>query len=239
MTQNLDYDINTSKTLTSSDTDISANWTPTRSTIATGSLSSSTWTNDKTTPYSYDPGDVYYYTSGSTSDDTTYSSLSACTSAGHSEGDCAHYHAGNYYNWTAAVAMNGSSSYTANYNNVNQSICPAGWRLPVGMTAASTSGDYANLIYSAGIVSAKSTSTSSQSYATNGFVNIRAEPLWFVRSGYVYSGALNDAGSYGYYWSSSVYSSNSAYSLYFGSSRVYPQSRSDRYNGNSVRCVAR
>lgn len=41
-----------------------------------------------------------------------------------------HQAIGNYYNWTAAVAMNNSSRYSANGTVVDQSICPAGWTLP-------------------------------------------------------------------------------------------------------------
>ena len=37
------------------------------------------------------------------------------------------------------------------------------------------------------------------SYMTNGFINIRKAPLWFVRSGNVNNGALYDSGSNGDY----------------------------------------
>ena len=38
---------------------------------------------------------------------------------------------GNYYNWTAAIASNNSSSLTIQYQNAPNSICPKGWRLPM------------------------------------------------------------------------------------------------------------
>ena len=44
--------------------------------------------------------------------------------------DGSHYHLGNYYNWTAAIAMNDSSNYITEGTIVDQSICPAGWTLP-------------------------------------------------------------------------------------------------------------
>ena len=50
--------------------------------------------------------------------------------------------------------------------------------------------------------------------------------------------SLNGRGSYGYYWSSSWYSSDYAYYMYFGSSSVNPQSNYyRRYLGFSVRAV--
>ena len=53
--------------------------------------------------------------------------LSAVSSTGNS-----HYHFGNYYNWTAAVAMNDNSPIQTGEEGeiVDQSICPAGWTLP-------------------------------------------------------------------------------------------------------------
>ena len=61
-----------------------------------------------------------------------------------------------------------------------------------------------------------------------------------MRSGYVDPdrSLLNIAGVSGHYWSGRAYSSNSAYELYFYSSRVYPSNNGSRYRGFSVRCVA-
>ena len=49
-----------------------------------------------------------------------------------------HYHIGNYYNWTAAIATNDSSDVDYTYDDetgdydleIYQSICPTGWALP-------------------------------------------------------------------------------------------------------------
>ena len=91
MTQNLDLDLSTYNALNSSTSDVLYSWTP----------KSSTTTNISHFGYndngaSYDPGDVYYESV-----------------------DDSHYHVGNYYQWSAAMA--GSS---------DQSICPKGWSLP-------------------------------------------------------------------------------------------------------------
>lgn len=58
-------------------------------------------------------------------------------------------------------------------------------------------------------------------------------------SGYFSSSSQSTAGSYGYWWSSTAYSSANAYFLYLDASRVYPSSSISRYYGYSVRCVLR
>ena len=61
----------------------------------------------------------------------------------------------------------------------------------------------------------------------------------FVQGGGVYPGdSLDDAGSFGIYWSSVGRNSSSAYLLDFYLGRVYPSSSDSRYRGYSVRCVA-
>ncbi|MDE7356288.1 MAG: fibrobacter succinogenes major paralogous domain-containing protein, partial [Rikenellaceae bacterium] len=50
-------------------------------------------------------------------------------------------------------------------------------------------------------------------------------------------GSLGNAGTWGYYWSSVVYSSSRAYNLYFSSSSVDPQDGWSKRYGLSVRCV--
>lgn len=101
MTQNLDLDLSTSKTLTPDNTNIPKNWTPSTSTTTT----ISGYNSD--TGKSYNPGDKYYEGSYSASDPTTM-----------------HYHVGNYYQWSAATA-----GYTGTSQST-QSICPKGWTLP-------------------------------------------------------------------------------------------------------------
>ena len=63
--------------------------------------------------------------------------------------------------------------------------------------------------------------------------------LFFPAAGTCYTGSFSNGGSNGYYWSSSLYSSNVqyAYSLYFSNGSVNWQSYSNRYYGFSVRGV--
>ena len=177
MTQNLDLDIDETKTYTHYDTDLgwndpnnldsTATWQPIHSTIDFTGDTVNGWVDSYTEPYSANPGDVYYYTSNSNANDIKYNSLRECITAGHN--DCMHYHAGNYYNFSAAIASNNSKSIT---REAPDSICPAGWRLP-----KISSNDFAKLLSDSGIID------ESSRYTTDGFINIRKSPLYFVRSG--------------------------------------------------------
>ncbi len=218
MTQNLDLDIDSTKTYTPADTDIPANWTPVRST--TNSTTWDTSTTGRTVPHSYDPGNLYWNGNVTTSTSGTLSNSTTTDPSATSGGT--HYHVGNYYNWTAAVAMNSSSSYTSNYRDVNRSICPAGWRLPT------YSGDksYYSLKNAQGLTS-----------GTSG--NIQNAPTYFVYGGGWYGGS-SFVGYDGVYWSSVVADSTYAYQLSFGAGgALYPQGSYGRYRGYSIRCVAR
>ncbi len=219
MTQNLDLDIEAGRTYTSADTDlanstIGTSWTPTVSTSTTSS-----WTSSYTAPSSYNPGNLYWNGNVTTSDGTLSNRTTtdpSATSGG------THYHVGNYYNWTAAVAMNDSSSYTTGLQDVNQSICPAGWRLPT------YDGDksYQNLVNTQGLTA-----------GTSG--NIQSSPTYFAYGGGWY-GSSSSAGGYGAYWSSVVGSSSNSYPLYFaGDGYLRSHYYGFRTSGYSLRCVDR
>ncbi len=62
--------------------------------------------------------------------------------------------------------------------------------------------------------------------------------LFFPAAGGSNGTDLRSAGSRGYYWSSTLYSSTNAYNLRFSSSNVYPQTNGYRYIGRSVRPVS-
>ena len=156
-------------------------------------------------------------------------------------GNGAHGHVGNYYNWSSAVAMNNTSSYTtSNYSNISanpqNSICPAGWRLPTisdqGNVANSTS-EFARLN---GLYNPNGSSGSERDKA------LAASPLYFVRTGIIQGGSSSNqctAGQGGRYWSSTPYSNEKAYLMSHGSGVADPTYSSWRNNGYSVRCVAR
>ncbi len=130
-----------------------------------------------------------------------------------------------YYPWYAATAGQGTQTTSP---NITQSICPKGWRLPLGTTADKSFYNLFTTKY--GLESSAAGSTSLQSF-----------PLDFTLSGYVDNGSQLGAGSYGYYWSASPDTSRpgSAYNLYFRSDIIASQNYySAKYYGRSVRCVS-
>ena len=220
MTQNLDHSIGDidGGTYTPADTDIPVDWTPSSSEY-TKSTGDTSWTSSSTTPSSYDPGNLYWdgtlneSWSGNLNNETVAEPSS--TSGG------THYHIGNYYNWTAAVAMNDSSSYTT-YQDVDQSICPAGWRLPT------YNGDKS---YQA-LVSAESLAA-----GTSG--NVQSEPTYFVYSGYWYD-YFDRGGIGGGYWSSvATRSGVSMFRFSVDGDLNTDGTSSPGHFGYSLRCVAR
>ena len=259
---NLDTDLGWN---TSTNTYGTASWMPERSTYATGTT---TWglynsiTGDHDGyyhPESYDPGDLYwngtlsdwngwnaYYNSCTRNPDTWIyencdESLNPLSTYTSSTG-IAQYHLGNYYNWSAAIASNDSSSYgvydegTDSYTNTqtNQSICPAGWTLPIGgYYSGSTAPDksFWHLVEQYG--------WNDSDYALGNDQKIWESPIYLGLSGFWY-GMLGYVGYYVYSWSSVADNESDAYILYAASDGyVYPSDVSDRSYGSVVRCVAR
>ena len=251
MTQNLDLEIDATRTYTHNDTDLgwdpnsfdsNATWKPDttngRYNLPVNGTYVTGWSNQNNYPYSADPGDVYYYTSNSEANDIKYNSLSECIAANHTEGDCKHYHAGNYYNWTAAIASNNSSGINTDKARANNSICPSGWRLPNTDTVDSNYNEFGRLLYGYNITNNKANGTNSVGFKTGGLNAIRISPLYFTRSGFINDRQLAIPGSAGYYWSNTINSSTNAYDLGFGSN-IYPARSDFRNLGWSIRCLAR
>lgn len=211
MTQNLDFDIDSTKTYTPADTDLplGSTWKPNMSTYT-----DDTWRLSSDAPDSYDPGDRYWNGTVSTSSGT----ISSMTNP---TGD-SHYHIGNYYNWTAAVAMNNSGSYTTAQQDVNQSVCPAGWRLPT----------YNGNKSFAGLKDA-------QGFTPGTTGNIHKSPVYFVYSG-SWDGGSRFVAYSGYYWSSVVNDDSASYLFdFFAYNHIDPYASSARSDGKSIRCVMR
>ena len=66
---------------------------------------------------------------------------------------------------------------------------------------------------------------------------INGNSIFFPASGYRGGTGLYLRGSYGYYWSASLYSQTYGYNLNFNSGGVDPANLDDRFNGFSVRAV--
>ena len=219
-------------------------WTPARSTIAPGNLSS--WVNTEPVRTPTIPGisiSILVVQMRMIPDTT----LNACKAAPHSEAECKHYHTGNYYNWPAAVASNNTTGYTQAPN----SICPKGWRLHTvqkGSDGNASSSEFNELLFAHGIKNYDMTwqfgggdPVYLGAYLTNGFNNIRQNPLYLVRSGYVYSAYEFEFGESGNYWSASPSNPNlnTIFYLMFNSSNVYPGYGTYGESGKSIRCLAR
>ena len=262
MTSNLDLDLSPSTTLTSNDTDLNDNsmagaygkdyaydatnniisWTPQNTTKRSATGAGTNWANSNNVAYSLDPGEWYWDGDDSTPNCDYLNASAGCTHFTQDRTNANRYlSVGNYYNWSAAIASDDSSSLTsstygstsdpdATNRNPQNSICPKGWRLPTisykGNVINSTS-EFArvNGLYNDGI--------------TNNDKNLIGSPLWFVRSGGVNNGGFYNPGSEALYWSSTVYSASNAYYLDFAAANVYPAYNFIRYFGWSVRCVAR
>ena len=234
MTQNLDHDIVTTPNFyTYANTDIghgstpntSATWTADKATYTTGVT---TWDTTSTGNYiqqSYDPGNKIW-------DEVVYSWNDAPTLDTMDQGTNTHYHIGNYYSWSAAVAMNDTSSYTANNTDVNQSICPAGWMLPKAMETTSSP---ASLRYLA------------DQYNYNVSSEIMNDPyIWEPPLYFSLSGEYRGGGNSNIYvanwssaWTSVTERDLNAYNLDAGQNTAYIPGSGSRQEGVAVRCVAR
>ena len=179
-------------------------------------------TNNYTTPYSAEGKDTYYYTSNTTSNDTRYTSLQACK-ASHTEAECKRYFAGNYYNWTAAIASNNSTNIGNTTGEIaTNSICPKGWRLPNASPTDNVNNEFGIMLYKAGITANLSAGYESVGYKDGGFNKLRSSPYYFVRSGYIFGGYLYDFGALGGYWSNTVSDDANAHYMPFRSTTIYP-----------------
>ena len=220
-------------------------WTPASTAITSsrivnyGNNTVSNWNQNNTTPASAEGGNTYFYASGNTNNDKRYDSLELCEKD-HTEADCLHYHAGNYYNYTAAIASNESSGISTGTAIASNSICPRGWRLPYASTTDNSYNEFGRLFYnSAYNITNNIAGSGNVGYKTGGFNALRTSPLWFVRSGYIDNGTLSVSAADGIYWSSTVASSTNAYYLSFNSRGISPANSYYRNSGWSIRCIAR
>ncbi len=221
MTQNLDFDIvNGGANINSANTDVPVDWEDVGNLTNTYATSDLTWEGSMERPESYDPGDVCWDGVITTDQFQTLSDRSeACNQSNN------HYHIGNYYNWTAALAMSNSSSYSTSETDVEQSICPAGWTLP-SSGSNTNSGSFAYLANETGLSSGDSG-------------NVHVSPTYFSYGG-SWQGNSVFVGYGGFYWSSTAKSNEyAAYSLNITPYIALPNGNSERFSGNLVRCVVR
>ena len=271
MTQNLDLELSTIATLTPEDTDIPADWTPIRSTIEAAQTTSDSWVNDGSTPYSYGiiSKDNYIEVAGYINNpnlaDTveaqyafpfgTYKTKEECAANVTNSDYCEHYNVGKYYNWAAAIAKNDASAIadSGETATIEQSICPAKWRLPTGSSGESIKGEYTILLEKANVA----TSLTSESGNTTGYFAgsnsnaIVGAPLFFANAG-TKSKGQEIVHAYGEYWTSSIHNEPNVDRFAFDhhsesnqnelKTNFYPNIgnvSADLGVGRSIRCVAK
>ncbi len=213
MTQNLDLDLDSTKTYTHWDTDLgwstldeNATWQPTNSSRTP--TDSPQWVNSSIHPISYNPGNLYW--NGELNPSTSGNLSNMASASGNS-----HYYIGNYYNWTAAVASNDTSDITS--GSMLNSICPSSWKMP-------STTNFQSLIQKENLTS-----------GPNG--NIQLAPVYFV-----YSGLINSyVGNYGYVWANSAINTAQSYHLRFTytAETLHPNNWGNRHSSYIVRCLTR
>ena len=118
-----------------------------------------------------------------------------------------------HYSWYSAAAGTGLKAFSVQGDNISDSICPKGWRLPTG----GPSGEYVAL---------------TTYYNTVALLEGLYGPS-FVRSGYNTSGNVNMA----YYTSSTTYSDRYIYYFRFSETEIFPQNYTFKVYGMSIRCI--
>jgi len=76
-------------------------------------------------------------------------------------------------------------------------------------------------------------------YITLNSYDIRMQPFYFLYGGWIYPGSIHSTGAHGVYWSSTVDSIEYSYYLDLYPSDVFASGNYGRYDGFSIRCLAR
>lgn len=139
---------------------------------------------------------------------------------------------GNSYNWIASIATNTLSEFnTSTFNNISNnpknSLCPKGWRLPIG-SSTNSEDDFVTL------GSYYPTPNSSQNVR-----GIMEAPLYFLRGGVARGGTMQYVGGSGSYYTSTS-NGASAVNLDFMTTNLQLNRRDQPgWRGREIRCVAR
>ena len=146
------------------------------------------------------------------------------------------YSYGNYYTWHAAIA---DTTYYSRGDHGTTSLCPTGWRLPIGYPSTADRSFGALSVALGG--PERGTFANNYSTPTGAVMStkFRSYPNNFLYSGYVESALVSSRGREGYYWSSTSDGDGYSETLFLNSSSTYPGSVSPgEYRGLSIRCLA-
>ena len=156
-------------------------------------------------------------------------------------GNGTHGHIGNFYNWTAGIAMNDSSeitgqTYTDPSGNPGTSICPKGWRLPISNQNYSDD-EFMTLSAAYGIGNTEEDQRDSV---------LKSAPFYAVRAGgFAWGGYLQQAGNVGGLMSSTLLGVQLDWEVEhvgtfdFASYAAGTNYGSARFDAVSIRCIAR
>ena len=218
MSQNLAFELSTSRTLTNFETDLNtkASFKPQYSTqTSTGGNWTPTGTEGARSYHP--PASIAYFRGGNTN-------ASSPTGSGD---EYLWEKTGNYYNWIAATA--GSGTATMSTTTTNDSICPKGWRLPPDTGNKS----FYNLL------------TELHGYQVSGSGSpLMSSPFNMLMASNFdtdYDVMANTLGTMGHLWSATASSSSTerAFDLHFAPDTVNPHYTNRKGHGFPIRCVAR
>lgn len=146
------------------------------------------------------------------------------------------YSYGNYYTWHAAIA---DTAYYSSGDHGTTSLCPTGWRLPIGGQSTANNSFGALSIALGGPAGGAAANNNSSPTGTVMSKTFRSYPNNFLYSGYFYRSSARNRGSAGYYYSSTAQSYYKNFGLSLGSSGLDPGTvSSDKCQGKSIRCIA-
>ena len=146
------------------------------------------------------------------------------------------YSYGNYYTWHAAIA---DTTHYSSGDHGTTSLCPTGWRLPIGAQSTADRSFGALSVALGGPTGGETAGSSSTPTGTVMSRVFRGFPNNFLYSGNFHSSSAGNRGSYGYYWSSTVLFGDLSYRLLLYSSVVSPGTENyTKSFGFSIRCVS-
>ncbi len=250
MTQNLALDLSTSKTLTNEDTDLNSktSWRPETNTETT--VPTKEETPNQYATRSWNLGNYFivnpklYLPCNQAPGTDRWASVLPGQTLGRCENFQniafvesydAHLLLGNYYQFGAATAGSGNvkvSEVGEAGRNVEDSICPKGWKMPVSNIDAAPpiNGTYDDLF-------------SQYMTETSGIEQIAGAPLYTTRGGmiYLHFGMLRFAGAEGSYTTATMEDDETRYTAGTDGDSVSMGSHShnNRHVGMFVRCLAR
>lgn len=151
------------------------------------------------------------------------------------------YSYGNYYTWAAAIA---DTTYYDTYSGAggsdaaNTSICPSGWKLPLGASRNTTNLSFSKLDKQMGGTGVAANPDTNPTGPERSKV-WRSFPNNFLYAGDAFNNNVVNRGLYGFYLTSSVYNENKSYYTSVSARGLAPGvGYSDKNGGYTIRCVA-